>query len=1070
MRQSSRSTFSLHFCSSNSTSRHQARQNRFLRQSLRCWIRIAFIILFCCSYISFAQPEQVCGDSAQVNQLFDKGRTFETVSKYDSCLYYYDLALSCLESFKAASSDQFLWSRYVQVNIRKANLLRIMGKIDDAVVISSKSLAEAEQHLTESDPVLSRTYEIHGLVLWQQSELDSALSYQYKGLDLRLKHRGRMHITTASSYNNLGIIYWKMGKLDDGGASHREALAIRLELLGNDHRHTGVSYSNIGLIEMERGDYEQALKYLNRAYEIALNTNYLELEIAALQNRSIIYDAKKDFARSIQQNRLLAERVKQFYGEYHVTLAELNNNIGAAQVAQFQYRKAMESIRTAKQILDTLNLGQDPLMHNVLGGLANCHSQLGNHEEAVDYYQQTIDFLAMYFPDRHADLGRQYMNISRIHTQLKQHEIARSHVEKGLRNFRQAFGDYHPFVAEGYRGLANDYLIQEKYTEALAAAQKGIVSVAPGFANLDVRTNPDHSRVLSKSTYAKLLGAKGKALVERYRDTGEIDDLKLSIDCYEHTLATIENLHGDIRNLSSLQTSLAFFAKAYVIAIETVALATPPSADIDWRELSFRVSEQAKANILWQSMLESRARIFAGIPDSLLAREESLREEMTQTQLPLKQARAAQTISETASNIDSLEIAYALLKSQHDDLIEALNRDYPRFAELQGRSEIPTAAAISDMLNGQTAVISYFVADSSILIFGIADNQDLAYRMIKPANFQDMVSDFKAGIKKQDHMLTNKTAPELYKLLLAPLSSLWGKRKHLYIIPHAGLHGLPFEALFPRAVKIGEKPDYLVRNYGISYHYSARMLVDHLQSEEIKYPSPYIGFAPVFMPDSKSSWISPDKLQDILWMPADADATKVFRSSDGKRFDALPWSREEVLSAARILNATDNAFIDGEATEARFKALADNHKIVHIATHGVLNVVDPALSNLVFAATDSLDLSEDGYFFAREAFAHNFRTDLLVLSACNTGSGNIQRGEGVMALNRGFLYSGAQNILSSLWAVSDRSTHDLVLRFYQEMNSGKTYTEALRLAKLSLLESSDYAEPYYWSGFTLLGG
>ncbi|MEM9984576.1 MAG: CHAT domain-containing protein, partial [Bacteroidota bacterium] len=166
-------------------------------------------------------------------------------------------------------------------------------------------------------------------------------------------------------------------------------------------------------------------------------------------------------------------------------------------------------------------------------------------------------------------------------------------------------------------------------------------------------------------------------------------------------------------------------------------------------------------------------------------------------------------------------------------------------------------------------------------------------------------------------------------------------------------------------------------------------------------------------------------------------------------------------------------FLDGEANLNNFRAQAGKHRIIHLSTHGLAAEEDMALSLLAFAAPgDTLVLAQDsfpriGALFAGELYQMQLDADLVVLSACETNVGISRRGEGVQSLSRGFFYAGARSLLASQWQVSDQSTRQLMDVFYQALDQGATKDDALRQAKLRLLE--DGWEPYFWAGFSLIG-
>jgi CHAT domain-containing protein len=144
----------------------------------------------------------------------------------------------------------------------------------------------------------------------------------------------------------------------------------------------------------------------------------------------------------------------------------------------------------------------------------------------------------------------------------------------------------------------------------------------------------------------------------------------------------------------------------------------------------------------------------------------------------------------------------------------------------------------------------------------------------------------------------------------------------------------------------------------------------------------------------------------------------------------------------------------------------EDFRIIHFATHSLLDEKNANRSALVLKLDD--DPAEDGFFQAREIYGVKLNADLIVLSACQTAKGKIEKGEGIQGLARAFFYAGTKSVLASLWKIDDRSTAEFMKLFYEYLVDGKTKQEALRLTKIKML-GTEYSEPYYWASFVLIG-
>jgi CHAT domain-containing protein len=192
-------------------------------------------------------------------------------------------------------------------------------------------------------------------------------------------------------------------------------------------------------------------------------------------------------------------------------------------------------------------------------------------------------------------------------------------------------------------------------------------------------------------------------------------------------------------------------------------------------------------------------------------------------------------------------------------------------------------------------------------------------------------------------------------------------------------------------------------------------------------------------------------------------------ASDSLRGSLIPlnWAEKEVVGISEMMDG--DAYCYQQATETIFKDKAPKAGILHIATHAIVNDVNPMFSKLVFAKDSSS--TEDGFLNTYELYNMKLNAEMVVLSACNTGYGKLIRGEGIMSLARGFMYAGCPSIVMSLWSIDDQSTSLLMRKFYEYLIQGQNKDEALRRAKLEFLKTADEVKsnPFFWSGMILIG-
>ena len=196
------------------------------------------------------------------------------------------------------------------------------------------------------------------------------------------------------------------------------------------------------------------------------------------------------------------------------------------------------------------------------------------------------------------------------------------------------------------------------------------------------------------------------------------------------------------------------------------------------------------------------------------------------------------------------------------------------------------------------------------------------------------------------------------------------------------------------------------------------------------------------------------------------------RGADGPIFERLPGSRQEAEAIAALAPAADTRVaLDFDASRA--EALSDRlgaYRIVHFATHGVIDAEHPALSGLALSMVDRAGKPQAGFLHLRDIYNLRLNADLVVLSGCRTALGKEVRGEGLLGLTRGFLYAGAPRVVASLWRVEDQATAALMTRFYRALwQEHLRPAAALRAAQLALSQERRWRDPYFWAGFVLQG-
>ena len=296
-------------------------------------------------------------------------------------------------------------------------------------------------------------------------------------------------------------------------------------------------------------------------------------------------------------------------------------------------------------------------------------------------------------------------------------------------------------------------------------------------------------------------------------------------------------------------------------------------------------------------------------------------------------------------------------------------------------------------------------------------------------------------------------AHQNYQLLLAPILSKSPSTQRLLIIPDGILSQIAFESLLYEEVDhLDANTPFLLKKYAISYLYSSSFLV--LKNENKAVAACFGGFG-----------IEYDEM--TLKSIQDKGIVRSATINGMRSMGQLTYSDDEVSAIAKLLQG--ESWLNQSATKAAFLENAPRFRILHLAMHGALNEQQPLQSALIFTKTND---TTDYLLRAGELYNLRLHADMVVLSACNTGFGKIQKGEGVMSLSRAFAYAGCPSLVMSLWSVPDHSTSEIMTHFYQNLIVENTFkNSALRQAKLTYLDNTDalLAHPLFWAGFVPMG-
>ncbi len=361
-------------------------------------------------------------------------------------------------------------------------------------------------------------------------------------------------------------------------------------------------------------------------------------------------------------------------------------------------------------------------------------------------------------------------------------------------------------------------------------------------------------------------------------------------------------------------------------------------------------------------------------------------------------------------------------------------------------------------------VLEFFLGEKKSFLWLISSDKLSVEILPGQKQIEESVKEYIAAVSTRPNNLylerqitgQKKLAEKLCSILFGSLSEQIAQSQKLIIVPDGILYYLPFEALI-------HKGSYLLEDHEINYLPSATML-SLLQSPGIKSESrgkmDLLAFGdPIFEPEPKLP-----KLNGIH------QKKQVLRTSDGFYLPALPNTHNEVVGISHLFSAGQSqVYLREGSTEEAFKSESlQRYRRLHVATHSLIDERKPSRSAVILTLDNNPD--EDGFLEVDEIAELNLDCDLVVLSACQTGRGQLLSGEGIVGLSRAFFYAGARSVVVSLWNVSDISTSQLMRSFYHHMLGGVGNAAALREAKLQMAKSHNETQhPYYWAPFIIIG-
>ncbi len=973
---------------------------------------------------------------AEVIDLYQAGRYTEAV----------DIAAAALALFR-----QHLGDTHPDVLVSLNNLAvlyQALGRYDEAEPLLQEALTIRQTLLEPTDPELATSLNNLAALYQSQGRQSEALPLLQQAIAIWQQQPDPDPRDWAVTLSNLATVYEALGRYGEALPLYQETLDVLERHLGPNHADVATALFNLASFEQIQGRYATSETHLQRVLEIRqaqLGRSHPEFA-SALNNLALIY---RNQGRYDEAEPLLTEALatwRQQLGPDHPNVATALNNLARLYRTQGHYGEA-ESLYQEALALWRQQLGFDhPSVATALSNLAALYSlQPHRQTEAEVLLGEALTIRRARLGSTHPDVANSLSNLATLLSYRGQYDAAETHYDEVLAIRQQRFGPDHPDVALTLGNLASVYWQQQHYPETITTLDTTLAIEEQNLINNLVALSDEQQQA------------------------------------YLQTIATTLNMALSL----SLQT-LPDNLKAAELALETVLRRKGRSLDITAR--SHQVLRQRLTPTEQQQFdqLVDIRRQIATLRYGDLAREDpdQYQLKLAQLQNTEKAIQASLSQRSTLFRTEATPVTLAAIQA-------AIPSDTALVEMVRYRPVIPDAPVLQNFGPPRYAL---YVLDAD----GVVVWQDLGETaVIDPA-----VDAFNRTLMDRSQSPT-ATSRALAALILDPVLPALAGKQRLLIAPDGQLNRIPFEALRTADDR------YLIEQFEITTLTSGRDLL-RLQTKVESRQSPML----LTNPDYNNAGAAP---LAVSTSTVDGDRGEGSVDLAQLQFGPLPGTAAEGTAIAALLPEV-TLLTGADATENALKQV-QGPQILHIATHGffladlsavapggtrglgVVSVGDlssewvpagasaitPAMvrnaplsplenpllrSGLALAGFNQrASGNEDGALTALEAAGLDlYGTQLVVLSACETGLGEVTVGEGVYGLRRAMTIAGAETLVLSLWQVDDRATQAVMTAYYGYLLAGAGRSAALRRVQLDFIRQGDrYSHPYFWAAFIVSG-
>jgi CHAT domain-containing protein/Tfp pilus assembly protein PilF len=1012
----------------------------------RRWVLLGAVLLALAGSASVGRGQDQ-KDEAELRATYNQGNALYEAGRYAEALPYWEKAVRLAERVYGRNHPQT--AAYLN---EVAMLYKDMGQYGKAEPLFQRCLQILEDKLGKDHPLVAQSLNNLAVLYDNQGRYGKAEPLYQRSLRIFEDKLGKDHPLVAQSLNSLANLYQDQGQYGKAEPLYQRALEIRESRLGKDHPAVASSLNNLANLYQEQGQYGKAEPLYQRSLRIReakLGKDHPDVA-QSLNNLAILYKAQGQYAKAEPLLRRSLQIREARLGKDHPDVAASLNSLALLYQDQGQYAKAEPLYQRSLQIKEA-RLGKDhPLVAASLDNLASLYADEGQYEKAEPLFQRSLQIYEAKLGKDHPEVAASLNNLANLHAYQGQYAKAAPLFQRSLQIKEARLGKAHPKVALALNNLMLLYGATEQWqkaAEAADAARRGlrrhVSQVLPALAETEQRTFL-HEKVEGSWHQALSLG-----------------------------LAQAEN-----ETLATLSAGWLLNGKA----LSQQALAE--------RTLLARDSTDPKAADIARALRAVRARLAALTHRSVPSGQED----------SARQERATLTDQEERLSRQLGQVAGRPVRTDPWVEVSEVRNALPADAVLIDIARI----RVMDFRKGRSQPARYVAwiiptvdkGKVRLLDLGPADRIEAAVQAVRKALQEApkrIVTDGEPDSEKE----LRRPLEALSKLVLHPLLEHIGEARRWVLSPDANLWLVPWSALL---LKDGR---YAVEQYEIRSAVSGR----DLAQDTVK---PATG-RPVLLADPdydlRPALTRAETRKLLPGWALDSELRTLAPSGTLPRAGRLQGTAAEARAVAprltRWIGSEPRLYLREQALEGVFKALA-RPRVVMLSTHGFFLEDDrselpagpetltegrarprgklpenPLLRcGLLLAGCNQRGLAaegeDDGVLTGLEIVGTDLRgTELVVLSACETGLGDIHNGEGVAGLRQAFQLAGAQGVLATLWSVEDKETARLMVDFFEHLAGGKGKAAALREAQLARIKARrdrhGGAHPFFWAAFTLTG-